>query len=133
MAACTIQSQRPPMCLGVTIAPARCDPAETTIGVAHGNDPLHYCPTVSVVGPLNETTVHNFCERLMDVVFSLPACGLVLDLQQVTELDSSGLGAIRNVRLALEDQGAELHVLGLEDFGEVTDPTTELRVHAASP
>jgi anti-anti-sigma regulatory factor len=121
------------MCLGVTIAPARCDPAETTIGVAHGNDPLHYCPTVSVVGPLNETTAHNFCEQLMDVVFSLPACGLVLDLQQVTELDPSGLGAIRNVRLALEDQGAELHVLGLEDSGEVTDPTTELRVHAASP
>lgn len=114
MAASSIQGRQSTQRLSVTIAPARLNPADTTMGVAHGNDPLDYCPTVSVAGPLNKSTLHKFNCRLMDVVFSLPACGLTLDLQRVTEADVAGLDAIRHVRLVLEDRGADLHLRGLE-------------------
>lgn len=71
------------------------------------------CPTVVVQGCLDEEAAALFTTEVMDLVFALPACDVVLDLSSCTELGPAAVAAIRNTRLALEDRGAQLRIIGL--------------------
>ncbi len=75
----------------------------------------------TVCGPLDEQTAPVLRDRIMELVFALPVEDLVLDLRDVTSITPAGVRVIRDARLALDDQGAELHLVYLGALQEQID------------
>lgn len=71
------------------------------------------CRVAAVSGVLDDATAPLLRDRIMELVFALPAEDVVLDLRDVTTITPEGVRAIRDAMLALDDQGAELHLVYL--------------------
>ncbi|MEV0134116.1 STAS domain-containing protein [Dactylosporangium sp. NPDC050688] len=76
-------------------------------------------------GELQQTTAAKFRQVITDVLATCPA-QLVIDLNLITFLDSSGLGALVSARHACDETGCRVAVSGLNPAVRRTLHTTGL-------